>query len=366
VTTPPGKDWAVMTAVERFTVNDSGTATTTFTVTNLQDRPASVTAAITADDVASGWFTVEEPVRLVDAGNSVPFVVRVAAPPSAPAAEYAFHLVVYSSDRAPEENPTVSSRVVLEVPATPPRPRRSLKAILLAAGAAAVVTAVVIALAVLALRDPAPVAAPSPSATAVAVPNVIGETDVDGIIDRITGAGLVPLIKYRHSGSPDGAVAQDPDPSRSVAVGTPVEIVVAVVLTPPIEGSVTLQLEPQRLPPVPPDIPERVVARVDLAWQQAEPYVRSWRLLFLPHVCQGPDSDTIDLALFVSEALVVNTPELRTIRHYTPRAGGAAASPAYSCPGWAEAVFIEPLDDFGLPGPGMTVLIQPVLPNPQP
>lgn len=366
MTTPQGKDWAVMTAVERLAVNDQGTATTTFTVTNLQDVPSSVTAAIIADDVARGWFTVEEPVRFVEAGHSVSYVVRIATPPSAPAAEYTFQLLAYSSDKAPEENPTFSSRVVLEMPATPSR-KRSLMPILLAAGVVAVVIALVITLVVVISRDDAPPASPSPPATssaAVSVPNVIGETEVDSITGRITDAGLIPILKYRHSASPAGAIAQNPAPSQVVAPGTPVEVTVAVVLTEPTEGTVTIRVEPQRLPSIGADIPPRVVVNVALSWEQAETYVRAWRVVFLTNVCQqGGARPSMDGALLATQVLVVDTPQLRIVRHYTPRFwvdSGTRTLP-YSCSAWAEAAHIEPLDDFGRPGPSTTVLMQPDL-----
>lgn len=369
MTTPAGREWAVMTAVERFTINENGLATTTFTVTNLQDRPASVTATVTADDVARGWFTVEEPIRLVDAGHSVSYVVRVAVPPNAPPAEYAFQLVVYSSDKAPEENPTYSSRVWLEVPGAPAPKRRSLKPIVLAASVVTVVVTAVTAVVVgLVIRDRSPRAEPTLAAPttppAVAVPDVLGETDVDVIADRITRAGLIPLIKYRHSGSAAGAISQEPGSAQTVAPGTPVEVVVAVVLTAPAAGSVTLELEPQWLPPVRDDIPSRVVARVGLSWEQAEPYVRRWRVVFLTHACRNLGSSRIEAVPFATDAVIVDEPRLRTIRHYTPRVSVPAgqSSPAYSCPGWAEAAHVEPLDDFGLPGPGTALLIQPALP----
>jgi hypothetical protein len=221
---------------------------------------------------------------------------------------------------------------------------------------------VVAALVGLIVRARSPQASPSPSpspaSTAVAVPDVLGETDVEAITDRIASAGLVPIIKYRHSASPAGAVAQEPGPAQIVTFGTPVEVVVAVVLTPPTEGTVTVQLESEPLPSVRADIPRRVVATVGLSWGQAETYVRRWRVVFMTHACRDIDNSRFEVATFATDLLVVDAPQLRTVRHYTPRPSAPAA---YSCPGWAEAVHVEPLDDFGQPGPGTAILIQPAL-----
>lgn len=359
MTTPQGKDWAVMTALERFAVNEKGTATTTFTVTNLQDVPSSVTVTVVADDVASGWFTVEEPVRFVEAGDSVSYVVKVAVPQGAPAAEYTFQLLAYSSDQAPEENPTFSSRVILEIPDTPSL-KRSLKPILLAAAGVTAVAALVVTLVVVLAGGDTPQVMPSPSAafpTAVTVPDVVGEKDVDSIADRITDAGLVPVIKYRHNASPDGVIAQDPAASEVVPAGTPVEVTVAVVLTAPRAGPVTVEVAPVLLPPISPGARKQIVANVGLSWEQTETYVRAWRIVFTAHVC-GDNGLQMPPEWFPTHVLIVHTPELRTIRHYTPATGANSGTPALAhCRATVEAAFVAPLDDFGTAGPSTMLLI---------
>jgi hypothetical protein len=350
VTTPQDKDWAVMTAAEQITADEKRQAQITFTVTNLQRQAASVTTTVVADDVAANWFTIDRPVRYIDRGDSAQFVVRAVVPELAPAADYSFQLLAYSSDIAPEERPTYSSQVRLRVPAKPPRPRR-LKLILLLAGIVLVVASLVTTLVVVLTReDEPPQVLPSatPSLPAVVrVPSLRGLNDPDVISAKLAEVGLVADITFVHSTQASGVIDQQPTPLEEVTPGSVVAVQYAIALTAPTDLQIAVTLQPKPIPQQGP-VPPRTAAEVEISWQQPEPYIRSWQVVFASNVCFGYGYGPF---MALSDAIVVNATTVRVTRHYVPIRYEAVGWQAYSCDSFPERVYVQPLDDLGVPGP---------------
>jgi hypothetical protein len=347
MTTAQEKDWAVMTATEQITVDDKRQAQVTFTVTNLQREAASVTATVVADDVAASWFRLERPVRHVEPGESTQYEVKAAVPEDAPPAEYSFQLLAYSSEMAPEERPTYSSRVLLRVPAKPVRPRRLTLILLLVGIGLAVVALVTTLVVVLVSLTEAGEPSTTPSAAElVRVPSVVGETEVEFIKEKLARVGLVADIRYVHSTSDYGAKSQLPAPLDQAPPGSVVTVDYYVAFTPPTV-SITVDLPPTLLPAPPSESPG-VAVGVEVSWQQQESYIQSWHVVFASAICEA---HTPKIAM-PSDTVTVNVARVRVVRHFTPWSSeGQSQRLVHSCSDVPEYVYVIPLDDLDLPGP---------------
>jgi hypothetical protein len=348
VTAPQEKDWAVMTAADQVTVDEKRRAQVTFTVTNLQREAASVTTTVVADDVAARWFALDQPVRYVNPGDSSQVQVRVLVPETAPAADYSFQLLAYSTDTAPEEKPTYSSRVLLRVPARPVRPRR-FKLILLIAGIAFIVASLVTTLAVvLVTREPEALPTATPSAPEVVrVPSVHGLTDLEAISAILSEVGLVADITYVHNLRTGGVVGQEPAPLEEVTPGSVVAVYYAVTFTPPTDLRVTATVHPALIP-AQDGLPWRMAADVEISWQQSEDHVQSWQVVFASNVCINLSYEQF---IRITDAMVVDTTTVRVTRHFTPMQGDFSRVRVSSCPGPHEFVYVAPVDGLGQAGP---------------
>src|SRR5262245_15025982 len=117
--------WVVSTETERLVLDEQRQGMTTLTVTNTSAAADRAQVGLVTDDTAADWFTVDEPIRMVGAGASVPFQIRVTVPREAHVGEYAVQASVSSAESAPEEDSALSNRIVVEVPVPAVRVRRA-------------------------------------------------------------------------------------------------------------------------------------------------------------------------------------------------------------------------------------------------
>jgi PASTA domain. len=349
---PANPGWVVTTATERVTLDSERRAEVTVTVTNLHDSAMWATlAVITEDPSTRGWFSVVDADRVVDAGASVPFVVSIGVPPKVRAAEYAFHAVVRSTGAAENEEGVRSNRMLLSVPpwVDPYKRKNRMENI--------VIAVVMIGFVVLFVGGalwltspwdrPSPPPSPSPTGPSVGaqitVPDVVGATNVEAIAETIREAGLVPVIKYEYRpGGGGAAIKQIPGPADLASPGDVVNVTLGVDISPPTIVSVEIQ---SRLFPA--QIGEvdqlATVADVDLAWEQNEAYVTSWRVLFFKHICHYEGQDAGYLATGVGVA--------DTTRFRATRLEYSGVYPFVNCPSEPEIAYVAAVDDFGNVGP---------------
>src|SRR5262245_29449900 len=158
----------------------------TFTVTNSspeQDR--SMLTITPLDGAADPWFEVEEPQRLVAAGDSVTYLCQVKIPDGTPAGGYAMQGVVYSADRDPGETSATSKRVAIRVPepnGKPPPPPWWVWAIV----AAIVIVVIAVILELLFKPDG------NDKITSVGAPTVEGELVVGQTVTMTPGSWSEP------------------------------------------------------------------------------------------------------------------------------------------------------------------------------
>lgn len=117
--------WVVTAGTDTVPLDASRGGEVTFTVTNpgtVQDR--AVLDVVPGEGAERSWFTVAEPQRLLPAGNSVSYLVKIAVPPLGPPGSYTVQARVYSADTAPEESSTLSNRVAFTVAGAPAPKRR--------------------------------------------------------------------------------------------------------------------------------------------------------------------------------------------------------------------------------------------------
>ncbi len=116
--------WQISESGTAVALDDQGRGEVTFTVTNAgteQDR--SVLTVSPLDGAAETWFTVEEPQRVVAAGQSAAYLCKVGVPADTAAGTYALQAIAYSADHDPGESSATSRRVTMEV-AEPPEPSK--------------------------------------------------------------------------------------------------------------------------------------------------------------------------------------------------------------------------------------------------
>jgi hypothetical protein len=113
-------NWQVSESGTTVGLDEAGRGTATITVTNPgPDEDRVVLTVSPLEGAARGWFTVEEPQRLVGGGDSVVFQVRVDVPAGTAEGTYAFQAVAYSADRDPGETSATSRRMTFEVAPSP-------------------------------------------------------------------------------------------------------------------------------------------------------------------------------------------------------------------------------------------------------
>ena len=102
-----------------------GRGTLTASVTNGAPVPAKVVlgafgpAGGGAGASASGWTTIDRPIRDVAAGATEQFAVTIAAPSPATPGSFPVRFIAYSADQAPEEHADQAKQVDVVVPAAP-------------------------------------------------------------------------------------------------------------------------------------------------------------------------------------------------------------------------------------------------------
>lgn len=348
MTAPPQPDWAVSTATERLTLNEQHHAETTVTVTNLHTAARSVTLAIATDDVAKSWFTIADPVRSIDGGGSAPFKIDVAVPATAAGAQYAFQALAYTSDSAPEENPTYSNRIILDVPRAPAPPKR-WDWRWLAIPTALVVLAATVVVIVLATRPHHP--------SSVTMPSVVN-TSESAAETLLKEAGLTVTVKhvYDPQTQTGTVVSQKPDAGSTLARGSYVEVDVAATFSQPqsVQGAAQ---------PVPGGAPQEFslpssteAIRIDLSWTQPEQYVASWNVVVIVTVCLfAVDQYTPGGPLVVADE-VVTTNSYSTVRYVAPQPGPNEAYSVGICDLTGDDapkayIWVAARDDNGRPGP---------------
>lgn len=346
--------WVVTTAAERIDLGEKRTGEITFTVNNPNGRADRVMFdPVVSEQADESWFTVEEPQRLVRAGASVPYVMKVAVPATAPPGEYAVQARVYSADSAPEESSVLSPRVMLAVPA-PPEPVKRKWPWWWWLVAAGLVLVLLIGIGVLVFGgggddegSPTPTAAPVPQAGEVVMPDLLGESERDALRALAELGITVRPIKYRHDPErADQVLAQSPEPGSATSSDAVVDLEVAVELVAPTITSQAgvLMLEPGA------EIPT-------LEWESGQPQVRHWQVTWSREQCyfRSPvlynnPVNVISACSFPADGIeLADTPSLTPeLTIPAPVFGYAVKGDLYS--GWVQWQ-VAAQDDFGTVGP---------------
>jgi hypothetical protein len=180
--------WVVTAGADSVPLDASRGGEVTFTVTNPGPVPdRAVFDLVPGDGAERSWFTVAEPQRPLTPGASVPYLVKVTVPGTAPAGSYTVQARVYSADTAPEESSSLSNRVALTVAAIDRKPRPWW--LLVVAGLVVVVLGVVVWLIV--RPDPSGDGPPSPGP---------GPTTIDFETPPLGGAGGQTIDPYTAAG----------------------------------------------------------------------------------------------------------------------------------------------------------------------
>lgn len=156
--------FAIVTPTNAVSVDSAGRGQAHFTVTNVSGRPVHGGARIVPQDPAAGsWLTLAgEAERAFPVGGTEQYIVRIAAPPGAPAGNYTLRLDMVGVDNPDEEydqGPTVAFAVHQPQPQKKPFPWWIL---LVAAGVVIAILAVVL---IVVLVRPEPTPTPSPTFT---------------------------------------------------------------------------------------------------------------------------------------------------------------------------------------------------------
>lgn len=335
--------WVVTTAAERVALDDAKQGGTTFTVTNpgrTADRVVFEPVPGTGSDPA--WFTVEEPQRRVLPAASASFLLKVHVPDGAKPGTYEVQGRAYSADSAPEESSVLSGRVVFEVAAPPAPAKRRIPWWIIAIAAGLVVITVVTVTLVLTLGGGGTTAQPATTASATAppsgpipVPDLARLNETQAVF-ALKQAGLAAgTIKHRNDpAKADTVVEQSVAAAKTVAAGTPVDLVVAVRLAPPV-----LKTPPGS---------QVKVADGKVVWEQPEAYVTRWVVSISVTVCgQFPlqPQTCRDLPMVYARA---------DARSYAPSLRPAQTLPLGPTLVSTNGVFawtVQAVDDFGGLGP---------------
>lgn len=362
---PERTKWVVTAAAERIALDEQRRGETTFTVTNSGAGADRVVFDVFAGEGADpSWFTVDDPQRLVRAGASVSFLVKLAVPAEAPAGTHDVQARVYSVDSAPEESSVLSPRVVLEVPAEPaPASRRSPWLLVAAAGLVLVILVGIGVVLVFSGEDgtepaagpaagpvrlagtasPTAAAEPSPPAELL-MPDLLGMSEQEALAALIE-LGLTPRpIQYRHDpDEADQVVAQSLPADLPVSTNALVDLEVAVALTAP---EITA--------------PEGVYIGGEyptLEWDPGDSPARKWRVIWRRERCllTHTSDQARSTGCFFPGAEAERVVEATS---YTPTAADMgfwypatpAANSRWYHTGWIRWQ-VAALDDHGSPGP---------------
>ena len=349
--------WVVSTETERLVLDEQRQGVTTLTVTNTSAAADRAQVGIVTDDTAADWFTLDEPIRLVGAGASVPFQIRVTVPREAHVGEYAVQASVSSADSLPGEDAALSNRIVVEVPAAATRARRALPRWWWLATPAAVVVIAAVVTAVVLLTRPGPGepgAAPTtpgapttaPAQDTVTVPDLTGLSE-DDAVKATASVGLDATVKHRHDPTNAGTVTQSLPPGIQVARGSPIEVVYSVRLAAPVIVSPVAGVR------VPRDATQIFgdsfpASTVDYTWTQAEPWVTFWHFEIRHDICASGNAATRTTVTVIWQT--VTTRSLTMIRYITPwQIPPNSYRAVHSC--GQETWVVRAVDDFGTAGP---------------
>lgn len=342
--------WVVTAAAEEVVLNDRREGEATFTITNPNGAADQAVFDVVAGDGADpGWFTVEDPQRVVRAGASVSYLMKVAVPADAPPGPYEVQGRVYSVDFAPEETSVLSPRLRLEVPAVPGRAKWKPPwwLWLIAAG---LVLAILVVVGVLVFRG-----GDDPTDGQTVMPDLVGMSEREAL-QTLSGLGLtVEPVRYRFDEDTDDQVV-----SQSSAAGTTVSLDAVLRLVVAARFTAPELTAPTTVPIVPAGDPAPT-----LEWDQGDSRVRQWRVtLFLDSCiyrysetvgffvlpeCSFPETGTStvvqDTGSFTPEPdLPTAAPDAAELGLPGVEIGGDLAS------GWIRWQ-VEPLDDYGTAGP---------------
>ncbi|MBB5872961.1 hypothetical protein F4553_006395 [Allocatelliglobosispora scoriae] len=269
--------WVVTTATERVAMDQSRTAEVTFTVTNQSLRNARAVFDIrTGEGVDESWFTIDDPQRPIKPAASVPYLVSVKVPPTAPPGSYEFEARVYPPDSAPEENFVLSRRVLLEVPAPPAPVKKPFPWWMVIAAALLVLVIGVITWVVWpssAEPEVAPSASPSPSVSAsaapvvfAAVPKLAGLSLADAKAALVKAGFVVGAVQYNwDNGRGPGSVVRQSLPAGLFAgKGSIVDLGIGAAASKPVVSA------PANNSSVPPGRMPNVV------WTQPDSWPARW------------------------------------------------------------------------------------------
>jgi hypothetical protein len=182
----PAPSFTVTTASERVTLDESGAARASFTVTNTSSQALQGQLyARPRDQAQSEWFTVAgDSIRDFAPNGAQQVVVELKVPPGTTPGSYSFRLDAVSEEN-PDEDFTEGPSVAFDVKAPPPPPKKKKFPWWILAIVGAVVLLIIIGVVIwLLVRD-----------TGTTVPRVVGETKATAE-NKLTDAGFTVNAQF--------------------------------------------------------------------------------------------------------------------------------------------------------------------------
>lgn len=230
--------WKISSGVERVQLDSQRRGEVTFTVTN--PGPVDLRAVfdvLPGEGTDRAWFTVDPQQALVTHGGSATFVARIAVRPDTPPGPRWLAGRVYSADGPPEETSAMSDRVAFDVTGAPAKRTSPLVWIIPVAVLVLLVGGVVGWLLLRGGEDgeasPTTTTAPATTTPPPVMANLQGmsEKDARAAIEEL--GAKVGTVRHRQDPANDGMVLQQSVPADvEITPGTPVDLEVAVALTP--------------------------------------------------------------------------------------------------------------------------------------
>lgn len=348
--------WVITSAADRIALDNQRAGEIAFTVSNpTSNADRAVLEVVPGDGADPSWFATAEPQRLVPAGGSVAYLVKVAVAADAIPGQRSVQGRVYSSDQAPEEGSVLSGRIMFDVAgAAAPAPKRRPWWLLAVAGLVVIVVGVVVWL-LAANANSAPAAAPSRSATPSArpsasptpatatVPNLQGLNEADAV-KQLTTLGLVEgKVQHRQNPAQAGKVLSQSATLTTVPVGTRIDVVVGVSLAAP---SITSPGSGQHF---------GQGSSADVRWNQTESWVTTWHVSTAKENCyyyighnynnchwDAQADTTVGIKLYTASYSLSYQPLLNLGNYNTGNVQATVAA----------------VDDFGTAGPSAVVQFQ--------
>jgi serine/threonine-protein kinase len=220
IVSKPAPSFTVTTASERVTLDESGAARASFTVTNTSSQALQGQLyARPRDQAKSEWFTVAgDSIRDFAPNGAQQVVVELKVPPGTTPGSYSFRLDAVSEEN-PDEDFTEGPSVAFDVKAPPPPPKKKKFPWWILAIVGAVVLLIIIGVVIwLLVRD-----------TGTTVPRVVGETKATAE-NKLTDAGFTvnaPFVQVaereKHgivqSQNPEGGTKQSKKSEVTINVG---------------------------------------------------------------------------------------------------------------------------------------------------